>query len=507
MTLKQDLTSLTIAGQLTGVVDFDGYWLNVAELDIGGIASGGRLNVRYAGYPEVGSNDHFTIHGDMRGALDIWEIVCPFTIDGSVYGNGMHLGPCWVPCAKTSRITGAIASGAIVDMDSIEGCGVFRIDGGIDEDAHLAVQNIGWWGPGQIGTLAIDGDMAGELYVKRLQRNLQLGNVPPSGRIWIDEFRGYSAEPFRASLVVANGLAGDLAIGGKAAGPPPETANVQYARLEIGTAAPEGVTGELYFSGSLNQDVDVTIHGDLHDPEDPQSQDPQMSGGHIIILGGFGTAQGEATITIDGALTGPRPFIVVDYDGWHELHRWQASGTVIITTPDPNDPNVPPLYLYGNTPAWHVWEITECRGDMNNDGAVDFGDINPFVQALSYVRAYSLDFPGLGALEDPWDPNAGSRVYHGDCNCDGVFDFGDINPFIELVAQPQPCCSHECPCTAGGGGLMAMPEPEYLAAKLAVNVKPELFDDLVAMAAAAASVQTDPKLKTYWEKVHHTLAP
>lgn len=505
MTLKQDLTSLTITGPLTGVVDFDGYWLNVAELDIGGIASGGRLNVRYAGYPEVGPDDHFTIHGDMRGALDIWEVVCPFTIDGSVYGNGLHLGPCWVPCQKTSRITGAIASGAIAHFESIEGCGVFYIDDGIAEDGYLAVQNIGWWGTGQVGTLAINGDIAGELYVNQLQRNLQLGNVPESGRAWINQFRGYSSEPFRASLVVAEGMAGELTIGGKAAAPPPESADVMYAKVEIGTVAPQGLTGELRFTGSLTQDVDVTIHGNL------QNQDPEMRGGHIIILGGFGTEQGEATITIDGSLTGPRPFIAVDYDGWDELDRWQQGGTVIIMTPDPNDPNVPPLYLYGNTPTRRVWEITKCRGDMNNDGAVDFGDISPFIMALSYIAQYSRDFPGLGALEYPWDPDAGSRVYHGDCNCDGRFDFGDINPFI--VRLNQGCCRETCgPCSGGGNGLLGgpaggLPEPEYLAARLAVNVKPELFDDLVAMAAAAASVQTDPQLKTYWEKVHHALKP
>ena len=63
------------------------------------------------------------------------------------------------------------------------------------------------------------------------------------------------------------------------------------------------------------------------------------------------------------------------------------------------------------------------------------------------------------------------------------------------------------PGCGGSGQLGVLPEPEYLAAKLAMNVEPELFDDLVAMAAAAASVQTDPQLKVYWEKVHRTLAP
>lgn len=534
--LNQSLAALTINGELTGVVDLGGHYTTptVVMLHIEGIASGARCHTHSAGYPagQWGwqGDQYFQIDGDVRGAIEIVDIICPFKVAGSVYG-GLSIGSCRVPSGKTSQITGGIASNAILDIEfvdgdgefhigdgiasgadvrigSIEGMTDFHIDGGIAEKGMLSVENIGAWGYGTGDiVLEIGGDMAGELYIKQLQRNLHLNNVPEGGRVWIDQFRGYATDPFRASLVVANGMAGELTIGDKAAVPPPETADVKYAKVEIGTAQPQGLTGELRFTGSLKQDVDVTIHGNLHDPEDPQSQAPQMRGGHIIILGGFGPAQGEATITIDGSLTGPRPFIAVDYDGWDEPHRWQAGGTVVIMKPDPNDPNVPPLYLNGNTPTRHVWEITQCRGDMNNDGAVNVGDINPFIQALSYVQAYALAFPGLGALEDPWDPRAGSRVYHGDCNCDGVFDFDDINPFVELLYRYPPCCSHECPCPGGnaqGGGL---PEPEYLAAKLAVNVKPELFDDLVALAAAAASVQTDPKLKVYWEKVHHALKP
>ena len=59
-------------------------------------------------------------------------------------------------------------------------------------------------------------------------------------------------------------------------------------------------------------------------------------------------------------------------------------------------------------------------GDVNCDGTVDFGDINPFVQALTDQGAYQGTYPAC------WPENA-------DINGDGSVDFGDINPFIELL--------------------------------------------------------------------------
>jgi hypothetical protein len=60
-------------------------------------------------------------------------------------------------------------------------------------------------------------------------------------------------------------------------------------------------------------------------------------------------------------------------------------------------------------------------GDVNCDGLVDFGDINPFVLVLSnpdlYASTYALCDQALA-----------------DCNDDGVVDFADINPFIVLLS-------------------------------------------------------------------------
>ena len=61
-------------------------------------------------------------------------------------------------------------------------------------------------------------------------------------------------------------------------------------------------------------------------------------------------------------------------------------------------------------------------GDLNCDGAINFGDINPFV-------LYLADFaPGR-----PRTPVA-IRM-NGDINGDGTYpDFGDINPFVALLS-------------------------------------------------------------------------
>jgi hypothetical protein len=71
-------------------------------------------------------------------------------------------------------------------------------------------------------------------------------------------------------------------------------------------------------------------------------------------------------------------------------------------------------------------EVVDCNppeppaGDLNCDGTVNFGDINPFVQILS-------DFDGWQAAHPdcPWQ--------NGDVNGDGSVNFGDINPFVALL--------------------------------------------------------------------------
>ncbi|HPM23441.1 MAG TPA: DUF6345 domain-containing protein [Phycisphaerae bacterium] len=62
-------------------------------------------------------------------------------------------------------------------------------------------------------------------------------------------------------------------------------------------------------------------------------------------------------------------------------------------------------------------------GDANCDGVVDFGDINPFVLALSNPAAWQTAYPAC----DSWNC---------DIDGDGTVGFGDINPFVALLSNP-----------------------------------------------------------------------
>ena len=64
-----------------------------------------------------------------------------------------------------------------------------------------------------------------------------------------------------------------------------------------------------------------------------------------------------------------------------------------------------------------------ATGDLNCDGNVDFGDINPFVLALTNPAGYAAAFPNC-------------NIMLGDINNDGVVNFGDINPFVNLLTNP-----------------------------------------------------------------------
>jgi len=61
-------------------------------------------------------------------------------------------------------------------------------------------------------------------------------------------------------------------------------------------------------------------------------------------------------------------------------------------------------------------------GDLNCDGVVNFGDINPFVLRLTYPELWQTSFPGCPPL-------------NGDIDGNGFADFGDINPFVNLLTS------------------------------------------------------------------------
>ncbi len=80
------------------------------------------------------------------------------------------------------------------------------------------------------------------------------------------------------------------------------------------------------------------------------------------------------------------------------------------------------------------YQLPRSPGDLNCDGTADFGDINPFVLALSDPAGYVAMFPFCS-------------IMNGDINGDGIVDFGDINPFVALLTG----------WARGRGGVMLPP--------------------------------------------------
>jgi hypothetical protein len=78
----------------------------------------------------------------------------------------------------------------------------------------------------------------------------------------------------------------------------------------------------------------------------------------------------------------------------------------------------------------------EMPGDLNGDNLVNFGDLTPFVQALTDIPAYESMYPGL------------DRVARCDVSNDGTCNFGDLTPFVNLLS--------------GAGSASAVPEPGSL---------------------------------------------
>jgi len=94
-----------------------------------------------------------------------------------------------------------------------------------------------------------------------------------------------------------------------------------------------------------------------------------------------------------------------------------------MTTPlDPNNPSLGTLHVWGSTLGQVYVPLPVLPGDLNCDGSIGFGDINPFVQFLS-------DFAG-------WQATHTCPAANGDINGDGTYpSFADINPFVALLTS------------------------------------------------------------------------
>jgi hypothetical protein len=96
---------------------------------------------------------------------------------------------------------------------------------------------------------------------------------------------------------------------------------------------------------------------------------------------------------------------------------------------------------YDDKGYYDVWLTDDCgdfvsnkasmnvllTGDLNCDGHINFGDINPFVLVLSDPAQWQATYPNCSPL-------------NGDMNCDDRVNFGDINPFVSCLANGDCDC-------------------------------------------------------------------
>jgi hypothetical protein len=113
----------------------------------------------------------------------------------------------------------------------------------------------------------------------------------------------------------------------------------------------------------------------------------------------------------------------------------QFDDNVYISTFQPND-----LFLTDSRMVWFLATLRNSAGaslgdaflrlqlpliskigDMNCDGVISFGDINPFVLAISDPATWQAVYPNCNLM-------------NGDVNQDGQFNFRDINPFVALLS-------------------------------------------------------------------------
>ena len=516
LTVGLDLAVAHISGDLNGS-------LNVLTGDIlmfavdGALAGEANVVEGYLHTAELGSH--------LSGTLSVYLMLQELNLGGQCSGTLSVEGDLY-SAYITGNVSGTIAvgrdaiyieapnivAGGLVDVGrDLYALRVIALPGDVHVHGNL-YQLLSTVFGSVTGTVTVDGDMIGRITAwADVSADAEItvgGNVQPGGGV-------SAAGDISGDVIISGQFAGLIRSGGNLAGQVRIVGDVlSTGQMLVGTI-PENngrLTGAVEIGttetsadllGSIivyyDQTGSISVHGDVVD------ENADLGGGHIIVNGSL--IEG-AQISIDGGFASTTEFIAVDHDGWSDGDDWGSN--------DPNDANNPYVrmhagdpnddyYYYGNTPTEHVWHITECRGDMNNDGIVSYADINGFTLALSQPGLYALRYPGLGGVAP--DPNTGgSRVYHGDMNCDGLLTYADINPFV--IRLEEGCCDPNCGACGGnllqGGGQRL--SPQALATRLMLNIDPDLYDDLVEIVAQAATGLDDAGDRAYWQAVYGYLA-
>jgi probable HAF family extracellular repeat protein len=149
---------------------------------------------------------------------------------------------------------------------------------------------------------------------------------------------------------------------------------------------------------------------------------PDATNGYASAINSDGIVVGH--VQFPGYSDNTRAFVYAD-GGLHDLNDLlvPGSGWVLKAANGIND--------QGEIAGWGTLNGAtrgfvlrpSSMGDMNCDGTVDFGDINPFVLALTDPAGYQAAFPDCNPLI-------------GDMNGSGFVDFPDINLFVAKLTNP-----------------------------------------------------------------------
>lgn len=217
--------------------------------------------------------------------------------------------------------------------------------------------------------------------------------------------------------------------------------HVNDGRVALGDIDPAAVPsgqmhiadyGQLAGTGTVTGSV-VNVSGQVK----PGGDEANALTGVLTIDGNYSQQDAELTIKMKGRLPGDEYGVLhvtgtASLDGGLQLlpiegFEPQPGDQFVVLTADTVSGTfaakwAPVPFIVSCSPD-HVTVTILRRGDLNCDTRVDFGDINPFVLALTNPTAYAATFPDCD-------------IQTGDVDANGLVDFGDINPFVRLLTNP-----------------------------------------------------------------------
>ncbi len=146
------------------------------------------------------------------------------------------------------------------------------------------------------------------------------------------------------------------------------------------------------------------------------TDNPDPNSDYVMVLNGTGVVAREGDpIDLDGNGQFDDDVYINTFKANHAFLTDSRLVYFLATLRDGAGTSLGDAFLRMQLPLIHM------VGDLNCDGQINFGDINPFVLAISDPAAWQIAYPNCDLM-------------NGDINQDGGFNFGDINPFVALLS-------------------------------------------------------------------------